>query len=259
MEIIMLSIHPIQALKDNYIWIIENGQGQAIAVDPGDARPVLRYLEKRQLSLQAILITHHHWDHVGGIVGLVNKYAPAVYGPSVNNIKGVDHFVTVGETIQFADFALSFEVLAIAGHTLDHICYIAKDMLFCGDTLFSAGCGRLFEGTPEMMLQSLLKLRALPPETRVYCAHEYTLNNLNFAKSIDPKNAALLDDLCVVQKKCDAGEPTLPSTIKREKQINPFLRVDDKVLIDFLQKNHDLIGQDPVTVFTLIRQLKDQW
>lgn len=188
----MIEVHRVHAFQDNYLWVVINrGVGAAFVVDPGDAEPVIACLEEQQVSLTAILATHHHPDHIGGVNILVDRYRCPVYGPDSDNIPQVTCKLGEGDSIEIA--GLKLEVMEVPGHTLDHIAYYCAHMndtpaLFCGDTLFAGGCGRLFEGTPEQMLGSLAKLSSLPPKTKVYCAHEYTQANLRFAAAVEPEN-----------------------------------------------------------------------
>ena len=218
-------VEPIPAFDDNYLWLLVRGPDAAV-VDPGDAGPVLQRLNSRGLRLQAILVTHHHGDHVGGVAALAQATGARVYGPRSESIPAREVALAGGERIGVLGAA--FDVLAVPGHTLDHIAYHAPALraLFCGDTLFAAGCGRLFEGSAAQMTASLAALAGLPADTRVYCAHEYTLSNLRFALAVEPDNEALRRR----QRDCAAlrgrGEPTVPSTIADELATNPFLRCD---------------------------------
>jgi hydroxyacylglutathione hydrolase len=231
----MLSVLTIPAFNDNYIWLIKDSQSQrCIVVDPGDATPVLAILEAQQLSVEAILITHHHHDHTGGVNRLLlTNPESKVYSKTALFEEAV--LVDEGDQITFFDNRLVFDVWQVPGHTLDHIVYVNDEMLFCGDTLFSGGCGRVFEGTHEQMFTALFRLSTLNPETKVYCAHEYTQNNLIFALHVDPTNNELLAYMQKVAKLRQQGVPTIPSTIEVERSINPFLRTFDQQLIDNLQ------------------------
>ena len=229
-----MQIVPIQAFDDNYIWAVHDGHAAAI-VDPGDAGPVLRFLKDNALLLGAIVITHHHRDHVGGIGELLD-YAPRVrgldgalpvIGPATEEIPHRTRAVEEGETVELALPALTLRVLEVPGHTRGHVAYVGDvdgPVLFCGDTMFASGCGRLFEGTPEQMLASLDKLAALPAETRMYCAHEYTRSNVSFARAAEPENEAGQQWEAEVAALRAAGEPTVPTTIGHERAVNPFLR-----------------------------------
>lgn len=251
----MLQLIPIPAFEDNYIWLLRRG-AHAVVVDPGDAVPVISRLQAQSLQLDAILVTHHHADHIGGVADLLLAYPEAlIYAPK----KGVYAFqhVAVGEktSIHFPHLELELTVMEIPGHTLDHIAYYGANHLFCGDTLFSAGCGRLFEGTPQQMLHSLRRLAALPPDTKVCCGHEYTLHNLAFARQLDEDNPALQDRLWQARQLRAAGLPTLPSTLAIELATNPFLRCE----IPALQASSGSHSSDPLSVFTAIRQLRNHF
>ncbi|HNP51280.1 MAG TPA: hydroxyacylglutathione hydrolase, partial [Nitrosomonas nitrosa] len=183
-------IYPVRAFKDNYIWVIRD-QHYAAIVDPGDAVPVMAYLQQQNLQPIAILNTHHHHDHTGGNIALLTAFALPVYGPAKENIPGLTHRLSEGDTIHLAELSLDLSILDIPGHTAGHIAYYGANLLFCGDTLFACGCGRIFEGTPQQMYTSLQKLTKLPDDTLIYCAHEYTLANIRFATAIDPNNPVL--------------------------------------------------------------------
>ncbi|MGH8746422.1 MAG: hydroxyacylglutathione hydrolase, partial [Burkholderiales bacterium] len=227
----MLEIVPVKAFKDNYIWTLRQGKRAAV-VDPGEARPVIDYLTREKLELVAILATHHHADHVGGIPGLLERSRVPVYGPRGEPIDTLTRAVGEGDTVTIPELGLSFAVLDIPGHTRAHIAYYGADCLFCGDTLFACGCGRLFEGTAQQMYASLEKLRALPDSTRVYCGHEYTLANIGFARSVEPDNAALGAREARDRKLREAGKPTLPTTLGEEKATNPFLRCLEPAVVE---------------------------
>ena len=222
-----LTVTPLPAFTDNYLWLLVRGR-EAAVVDPGDAAPVRRALERSDLRLCAILVTHHHGDHVGGVVELRTRTGATVFGPAGEDLEGVDQRVRGGD--RFDVLGVRFQVLDVPGHTAGHVAYFAGDeappLLFCGDTLFGCGCGRLFEGTAAQMVASLDALAALPASTRVYCAHEYTLSNIRFGLVVDPTNKALQARAARDQAARDRGEPTLPSTIGLELATNPFLRVD---------------------------------
>ncbi len=253
----MLEIVPISALKDNYIWTLRDAKHAAV-VDPGEAGPVLDYLAREQLTLVAILATHHHPDHVGGIDALLKQRMVPVFGPRKEPIPGMTHPVTEGDSVSIPELGASFSVLDIPGHTRAHVAYYGLDSLFCGDTLFACGCGRLFEGTPEQMYASLQKLLALPDETKVYCGHEYTLANIQFARAVEPHNEALAAREADEQKLRAVGKPTLPSTVGREKATNPFLRCLEPAVIDSANKYLGSRLTDPVRVFAAIRDWKNR-
>jgi hydroxyacylglutathione hydrolase len=256
----MIKVLPVTAFRDNYIWLITAGDSaKAAVVDPGDAVPVLTALDEHGLALCAILITHHHADHTGGIRQLLGHAAVPVYGPAGEAIPGRSHALEEGDNVVLNDLQLSFRVLAVPGHTAGHIAYYGHGCLFIGDTLFMAGCGRLFEGTAPQMHTSLQKLLALPETTRVYCAHEYTLSNLRFARAVEPDNAA-------IRARVDSSEalrrqelPTVPATLAEERQTNPFLRVDQAGVIAAAEKHagHGLRGG--AEVFAVLRDWKDNF
>src|SRR3954463_15234124 len=251
-------IVPISAFKDNYVWTLRNERHAAV-VDPGEARPVLDYLRREKLELAAILATHHHPDHVGGIAELVRHYRVPVFGPKNEPIATLTHPVSEGDRISVPELAVQFEVLDIPGHTRAHIAYYGAGALFCGDTLFACGCGRLFEGTAEQMFASLSKLAALPDDTKVYCGHEYTLANIGFAKAVEPENKALTERETRDKKLREGGKPTLPSTLGEEKATNPFLRSREPAVIESANKYLGARIADPVRVFAAIRDWKNKF
>jgi hydroxyacylglutathione hydrolase len=222
----MTTIIPIPAFRDNYIWAVRNGASAAV-VDPGDAAPVFAWLDANGVQLTAIIATHHHQDHVGGVEALCAKYAVPVFGPAREAIPRRTYALSDGDRIEVPGVGLAFALFDIPGHTAGHIAYYTSGddpLLFCGDTLFAAGCGRIFEGTPEQMWSSLSKLAALPAGMRVYCGHEYTLANLAFAQAVEPDNDAIRARIAIERVKRDRNVPTLPSTIGDELATNPFLR-----------------------------------
>lgn len=252
-----LTIHPIKAFNDNYIWALVDAEKKSLwVVDPGDATPVIEFLEKNHLNLNGILITHHHADHCGGVSVLKEKYNSLVYGPMHSSIQATDVAVD-GEKIFLPDFDLTLKVLSIPGHTLEHVAYYcaSENFVFCGDTLFSAGCGRIFEGTFEQMYDSLKKLVNLPDETKIYCGHEYTLSNLMFAKHVEPDNENIDSYISYVQDCMKNNRPSLPSNMQLEKKVNPFLRADSQSIINNL--NDHLT--DPVQIFAELRRLKNDF
>lgn len=263
----MFSIAPIPAFSDNYIWcLIDEDTNRAAIVDPGQAEPVERYLQEKGLELDVILITHHHPDHVGGVAELERKFSPReIYGPKDSPFRGITQPLSEGDTVTWQQ--ITFSVLEVPGHTLDHIAYVSEQdvigdapALFCGDTLFACGCGRLFEGTPAQMRQSLAKLRDLMPNTRVYCAHEYTLANLRFSRDLLPEDDALEAFEVYCKQKRENGEPTLPTTLEEELALNPFLRWDDAAVVRAVGKrgvdvDGKLSGDD--RVFAQVRRAKD--
>ena len=226
----MLQITALRAFSDNYIWLIHAPRDprQVLIVDPGDAAPVVQALAADQLQLAGILLTHHHPDHVGGVTQLAERFRPQIFGPAGEAVPGQPVRLRDGERGQLEALGLAFDVLDVPWHTAGHIAYVGHGAVFCGDTLFSAGCGRLFEGTAEQMSASLAKLAALPAETLVYCAHEYTVSNLKFALAVEPTNQDAHDYLEECLARRQRHEATVPSTIRRERNVNPFLRCDQE-------------------------------
>ena len=249
---------PLRAFQDNYIWTLRNDRYAAV-VDPGDARPVLDYLRRERLELCAVLATPHHPDHVGGIADLLAHRTVPVYGPRGEPIPTLTHPVGEGDEVQIPQLGLRFDVIDIPGHTRAHIAYYGANSLFCGDTLFACGCGRLFEGTPPQMVDSLAKLAALPDETLVYSGHEYTMANIGFALEVEPDNEELKARAARDAQTRKDGRPTLPSTIGREKKTNPFLRCREPAVIASANKYLGARASDPVQVFAAIRQWKNAY
>lgn len=247
---------PLPAFRDNYIWLLRGGASAAV-VDPGDAAPVLDHLALHGLSLVAILVTHHHGDHVGGNRELLQQFDVPVYGPRHEPIPGLTHPVEDGSTVRIPALGLDFRVLDVPGHTRGHVAYYGANRLFCGDTLFSCGCGRLFEGTAEQMHRSLQKLAALPADTQVYCAHEYTLSNIRFAKAVEPENPDLLAREREVLALLGQGQPTLPSSIGLERRTNPFLRVDQPAARGSAEAHAGHPLGTEIEVFAVLREWKN--
>jgi hydroxyacylglutathione hydrolase len=254
-----VSVFPIKAFNDNYIWCLRD-QTHCSVVDPGDAVPVLAYCQDNQLTLSAIIITHHHWDHTGGIDALLAAFPDIpVFGPKNKDIKQITERLSQGDEIELALLGVKFSVLEVPGHTLDHIAYYGDTGLFCGDTLFSAGCGRLFEGTALQMFQSLAKLTALPDDTAVYCAHEYTMANIAFAETVEPNNQGLIDYKHWANKQRNKNIPTLPSSIQRELSVNPFLRCKSAELVAKVSKIMKTTLTSEEATFASLRSWKDNF
>ncbi len=265
---LMLTISAIPAFSDNYIWCLsDTASGTAMVVDPGQAQPVLNHLTENNLALDTILVTHHHPDHVGGVKELLASFPDCrVIGPSDSPFKGSNYLVSPGDEVIWKE--ITFQVLGVPGHTLDHIAYFTdveiggRPVLFCGDTLFVCGCGRLFEGSPAQMRQSLQTLRSLPGKTAVYCAHEYTLANLRFARSWLPEDEGLKHFEAQCQSARDAGKATVPSVLENEKQLNPFLRWDDPAVVDAARAycaRHGLPADSDNAIFAAVRHGKDNF
>ena len=254
----MINVFPVQAFKDNYIWIIHN-QHFALVVDPGDATPVLTWLRQQKLQPIAILCTHHHHDHTNGVSSLVQKFGIPVYGPASEKIPGITHPLAEGNTFILPELSLEFNVLDVPGHTAGHIAYHGQNQLFCGDTLFACGCGRIFEGNAQQMFGSLQKLASLPDKTQIYCAHEYTLDNIRFARMLDPENLKLIELENHVEKKRAQNMPTLPSNLVMEKATNPFLRCDQPAIIQSASRRAGRQLTDPISIFAAIRDWKNNF
>jgi hydroxyacylglutathione hydrolase len=266
-----LEIVPLAAFSDNYIWLLRNATHAAV-VDPGDAAPVLAYLQQHQLDLCAILVTHHHGDHIGGIEEIlahspVSAHVPAnlpVYGPASEAIDEVNRPLADGDRVELPELNTSFEVIAVPGHTRGHIAYYGRRLseggvLFCGDTLFACGCGRIFEGTPQQMWHSLARLSALPGQTLLYCAHEYTQANIRFALAVEPDNLALAARAAEVARLRSEDLPTVPSTLALELATNPFLRWDAPAVIAAASRASGSKQKQPEAVFAAIREWKNKF
>lgn len=267
---VALEVQAIAAFTDNYIWALHDGRVAAV-VDPGDAQPVLRFLKERGLALGAIVITHHHGDHVGGVRELLAAYPEnpegqplQVIGPAGESIPCRTQAVREGDVVTLTQPASTFQVIDVPGHTSGHVAYVghlqgtaAPASLFCGDTLFATGCGRLFEGTPAQMRASLAKLAELPPDTRVYCAHEYTASNVRFARAVEPGNADLAaweDEVTALRAE---GRSTVPTTVGHERATNPFMRSDDANVTQAVARHAGIDADDPVAVFAALREWKN--
>ena len=254
----MLQIIPLPAFRDNYLWLLRAGRCAAV-VDPGDAGPVLNYLSLHGLSLVAILNTHHHGDHVGGNRELLGKFDVPVYGPRHETIPGLTHPVGESTIVSLPALDLEFQVLDVPGHTSGHVAYYGANSLFCGDTLFGCGCGRLFEGTAQQMHASLQRLAALPPDTRVYCAHEYTLSNIRFARTVEPDNLDLQAREQEVLALRARDQPSLPSTLDLECRTNPFLRAKQTQVRASAEQHAGQRLRDDGAVFAALRAWKDDF
>jgi hydroxyacylglutathione hydrolase len=256
-----LGVRPVRAFADNYIWLIEapHAPARVVAVDPGEAAPVIAELNRSGASLAAIFLTHHHADHIGGVSDLLRLGPVPVIGPDDDRIPGRTRTVRDRERCELPDLGLAFDILHVPGHTLSHIAFWGHGALFCGDTLFSAGCGRMFEGTPTQMNASLNRLRALPPETEMFCGHEYTAANLRFALTVDAANSAALEYQEGVARLRAAGVPTLPSRMSLEIRVNPFLRCDAAAVRTAAETRAGRPLRESAEVFAVLRAWKDQF
>jgi hydroxyacylglutathione hydrolase len=256
----MLEIIPLPALKDNYIWLLKNKASRHVAIiDPSEAEPVLNLIDSERLIPIAIMITHHHWDHVGGIPGITEKYDIPVYTPKTESVAGSTNPVGEGDIVALPELNLELKILDVPGHTLGAVAYYAKGMVFSGDTLFTAGCGRMFEGTPAQMHASLAKFNSLPDDTLLYCGHEYTLSNLQFAANVEPDNKAIQKRLMLARRIRDKGEPAVPATLKIEKKTNPFLRCEEMSVINAACEHSGKKLDKPDEIFAAIRHWKDNF
>lgn len=256
----MLEINAIPALSDNYIWIITGDDTpRAVVVDPGEAAPVSAYLQQHDLTVGAYLITHHHGDHVGGLPRLLETHPAPVHGPAAeaDRIGCLDHEVAGGDQVRLPWLDAVFDIIDVPGHTLGHIAYFCNDTLLCGDALFRAGCGRVFEGTHDQMQQSLARLGELPDETRIYGGHEYTQKNLAFAQKVEPNNRDTMTAARAVAELRRQDRPSLPGTLGEERRINPFLRWDDKAVIAAASQYAGRQLTDPGDIFGALRNWKN--
>ena len=256
----MLHLTPIPAFSDNYIWMIGTAAGREVAVvDPGEADPVLAAIEDRGLELVAILLTHHHGDHVGGVGKILAHHPAPVFGPAGESIAGVDHPVHGDEVVVLPGLDLNLRVVEVPGHTAGHVAYAGPEFALVGDTVFAGGCGRVFEGTMEQMHESVTRLAALPPENLLYCAHEYTLANLRFALEVEPGNRALRRRFEEATALRADNRPTVPSTLAEELATNPFLRCDQPQIVAAAEAHAGHPLATPAEVFGVIRGWKDGW
>ena len=256
----MLEITPVPAFSDNYIWVLASPASTRVAVvDPGDEKPVLAFLHANGLELGAIVITHLHGDHTGGVRDLVARYPGIpVFGPAHERVAGRTHPVGEGDTVLLPGIDLHLRVMDVPGHTAGHVAYQGEGFLFCGDTLFAAGCGRVFSGTLEDLHASLGRIAALPTETRIYCAHEYTLDNLGFAKWVEPDSDAIREREARDEQRRDEGQPTVPSTLELELATNPFLRTAEPVVRQAAEAYAGRPLATDAEVFAALRTWKDQ-
>ena len=255
-----MPVHAVAAFNDNYIWLIQSAQSnRVLIVDPGDAAPVMKALEILKLTPAAILITHHHFDHTGGIAKLSAEFSVPVYGPADEAITGISHTVTDGDQLHIADDFAPLLVMDTGGHTPGHISYLTNHQLFCGDTLFAGGCGRLLGGTADQLFASLQQIAALPDHTEIFCAHEYTLANLQFALAVEPDNHDLQKRFADTQKLRAADKPTVPSNLALEKASNPFLRCHVPAVKQAAEQQAGQSLNSPLAVFTVLRQWKDDF
>ena len=256
----MIKVDPVPAFNDNYIWLIIQTSNQRVAiVDPGDAAPVLQRLQAKRLVPAAILITHHHADHTGGVRELLEHFSIPVYGPATEQIPCRSHALGEGDIVNLTDLTLQFTVMDIPGHTAGAIAYYNEGMAFVGDTLFMSGCGRLFEGTPSQMYQSLNRLAALPGNTQVYCGHEYTLANLKFAQTVEPENQDIRERIQQSQVRRNNNLPTVPGSIATEKLTNPFLRAHVPSIAEAADRHRKMKSANPTEVFATLRSWKDSF
>ena len=254
----MLSVKPIKAYQDNYIWLVSTNEG-SIVVDPGESKKILNLINNNEIDLKGVLITHHHFDHTNGLSDLLNKKGLEVYGPN-NNVDGINYIVKNND--KFTVIGIDFEVIEIPGHTLDHIAFYSfndgEPILFCGDTLFSGGCGRVFEGTFNQMFVALKKISKYPKETKIFCGHEYTLSNLKFALAVDENNEDLIKEYDNIKNIVDSGNPSLPTILEKELKINPFLRCDNNHIKNKIVSKFNT-SDDELEVFCALRQWKDNF
>lgn len=255
-----MEIVPFPALRDNYIWLLKNSASRHVAiVDPGEAGPLLKLIDNENLIPIAILITHHHWDHVNGIINITRNYNIPVYTPKQESVPGSTHPVGEGDKVSLPELETEFEILNVPGHTLGAVAYYTDRILFTGDTLFTAGCGRLFEGTASQLYQSLLRLAAFPDDSLIYCGHEYTMNNLKFAARVEPENGMIQERLNAARATRAREQATVPATLAIEKQTNPFLRCEKTPVISAAERYVGKTLDNPTAVFNVLRQWKNHF
>ena len=254
----MLSVEPIKAFEDNYIWLVTTNEG-SIVVDPGESSKIIKLIDENKINLKGIFVTHHHYDHTDGLKDLSRKLNIDIYGPN-NNINEINKRVKNSDHISI--LGIDFEIIEVPGHTLDHIAFYSfndgEPILFCGDTLFAGGCGRIFEGTYEQMFESLNKLSSLPKNTKIYCGHEYTLSNLKFAIEADSSNKDLIKEYEQIKRLRNIDCPSLPSKLDRELKVNPFLRYDNYSIKNKIKKEFGISGNG-LDIFTALRKWKDSF
>ena len=254
----MLNVEPIKAFTDNYIWLVSTNEG-SIVIDPGESENIQKLIDNKIIDLKGILITHHHYDHTNGLSDLVKKNKLEVFGP-VNDIDGIDHRLSDKDKISI--IGIDFDIISIPGHTLDHIGFYSANannpILFCGDTLFAGGCGRIFEGTYEQMFNSLKKITKLPTNTNIYCGHEYTLSNLKFALEADDANKELIEEFKQVENKINLNTPSLPTKLDKELEVNPFLRCDNINIQNKIIEKFN-VSDNELEIFTALRKWKDNF
>ena len=254
----MLNVEPIKAFTDNYIWLVSTNEG-SIVIDPGESENIQKLIDNKIIDLKGILITHHHYDHTNGLSDLVKKNKLEVFGP-VNDIDGIDYRLNDKDKISI--IGIDFDIISIPGHTLDHIGFYSANannpILFCGDTLFAGGCGRIFEGTYEQMFNSLKKITKLPTNTNIYCGHEYTLSNLKFALEADDSNKELIEEFKKVESKINSNIPSLPTTLDKELKVNPFLRCDNINIQNKIIEKFN-VSDNELEIFTALRKWKDNF
>ena len=254
----MISVEPLKAFDDNYIWLVTTNEG-SIVVDPGESSKIIKLIDENKINLKGIFVTHHHYDHTDGLKDLSRKLNIDIYGPS-NNINEINKRVKNSDHISI--LGIDFKIIEVPGHTLDHIAFYSfndgEPILFCGDTLFAGGCGRIFEGTYEQMFESLNKLSSLPKSTKIYCGHEYTLSNLKFAIEADSSNKDLIKEYEQIKRLRNIDCPSLPSTLDRELKVNPFLRYDNYLIKNKIKKEFGISGNG-LDIFTALRKWKDSF